>query len=141
LLGYVWICACDEGKILRFDPRKGKVTLTVELEQHGFLVGVDSDDGNTMWLVDPDAGTITSLDARSGEAGRPLGFGGADFYDAKIGFGSIWVAAGSDLFRFDLSDGSREADIPMPTGASAGGLALNEDDGVVWVENCGCPDH
>jgi sugar lactone lactonase YvrE len=32
LLGYVWICACDEGKILRFDPRKGKVTATVGLE-------------------------------------------------------------------------------------------------------------
>ena len=120
LLGYVWICACDEGKILRFDPRKRKVTETVELEQHGFLVGVDTDDGNTMWLVDPDAGTITSLDARSGESGRPLGFGGGNFYDAKIRFGSIWVAAGSVLFRFDLADGSRR-EIPMPTGASAGG--------------------
>jgi len=140
LLGYVWICACDEGKILRFDPRKGKVTATIELEQQGFLVGVDSADGNTMWLVDPEAGTITSLDARTGESGRPLGFGGGNFYDAKIGFGSIWVAAGSVLFRFDLANGSRR-EIPMPTGASAGGLVLNEDDGVVWVENCGCPDH
>ena len=140
LLGYVWICACEEGKILRFDPRRGKVTATVELEQHGFLVGVDSEDGNTMWLVDPEAGTIASLDAKSGEAGRALGFGGARFYDAKIGFGSIWVAAGSDLVRFDLMYGSRRS-IPMPNGASAGGLARNEDDGIVWVENCGCPDH
>jgi len=139
LLGSIWICDCDNGQILRFDPRKGEVTATVALQQHGFLIGVDSGTGNSMWLVDPEGGTITPLDAKTGEAGRPLGFGGGNFYDAKVGFGSIWVAAGSELFRFDLPDGTRH-EIPMPDGASAGGLALNEDDGVVWVENCGCPD-
>jgi len=51
----------------------------------------------------------------------------------------IWVAAGSQLFRFDLATGKRHP-IAIPAGASAGGLALDETDGVVWVENCGCPD-
>jgi hypothetical protein len=27
----------------------------------------------------------------------------------------------------------------MPAGVSAGGLAMDQGDGVVWVENCGCP--
>jgi streptogramin lyase len=138
LVGYVWICDCDNGQILRFDPRKGKVTLTVQLDQEGYLVGVDSSDGQTLWLVDPGAGTITPLDAATGEPGRPLGIGGDHIYDAQIGFGSIWVAAGAQVVRFDLPSQERHA-IPMPAGVSAGGLAMDQGDGVVWVENCGCP--
>lgn len=138
LVGYVWICDCDNGEILRFDPRKGKVTLTVELEEEGYLAGVDSSDGKTLWLVDPGAGTLTPLDAATGKPGRPLGIGGDHIYDAQIGFGSIWVAAGAQVVRFDLPSQERHA-ISMPAGVSAGGLAMDQDDGVVWVENCGCP--
>jgi hypothetical protein len=90
-------------------------------------------------LIDPEAATITPLDATTGEAGRPLGFGAEHVYDAQIGFGSIWIAAGSQLFRFDLPGGERHV-IDMPEGASAGGLAMDKADGIVWVENCGCPD-
>jgi streptogramin lyase len=140
LLGSVWICDCDHGKILRFDPTLGRVTATVSLQEKGFLIGVDSSDGSTLWLLDPGAGTLTPLDATTGEPGQPLGFGGGNVFDAQIGFGSIWVAAGSQLFRFDLSNGRRRA-IAIPEGASAGGLAVDEADGIVWVENCGCPDN
>jgi class 3 adenylate cyclase len=138
LVGYVWICDCDNGQILRFDPRKGKVTLTVQLKEEGYLAGVDSSDGTTLWLVDPGAGTVIPLDAATGEPGRPLGIGGDHIYDAQIGFGSIWVAAGAQVVRFDLPSQERHA-IAMPAGVSAGGLAMDQDNGVVWVENCGCP--
>jgi class 3 adenylate cyclase/streptogramin lyase len=138
LIGYVWICDCDNGQILRFDPSIGRVTLTVDLQQKGFLFGVDSSQETTLWLVDPQAGTITPLDPVTGEPGRPLGVGGSAIYDAKIGFGAIWVAAGSQVVRFDLSDQERHT-IAMPAGASAGGLAMDTDDGIIWVENCGCP--
>jgi class 3 adenylate cyclase/streptogramin lyase len=139
LLGSVWICDCDHGQILKVDPATGEVTKTVTLQERGFLIGVDSSDGKTLWLLDPAAGTITPLDPNTGDPGQPLGFGGGNVYDAQIGFGSIWVAAGSQLFRFDLATGERHP-IAIPAGASAGGLALDETDGVVWVENCGCPD-
>jgi streptogramin lyase len=93
-----------------------------------------------MWLLDPAAATLTPLDATTGEpSGQPLGIGGGTVYDAAIGFGSIWVAAGSQLYRFDLASGERQA-IAVPDGASAGGLAIDEPDHLVWVENCGCPD-
>ena len=141
LLGSIWVCDCPNGKILQVDPSDGKVLQTVALPQRGYLIGVaaDTTNGNTLWLVDPEAGTITPLDPKTGEPGRPLGFGGSRVYDAEIGFGSIWVAAGSKLFRFDLPDGSRH-EIAVPGGASAGGLAMDETDHIVWVENCGCPD-
>jgi hypothetical protein len=139
LVGSIWVCDCPNGKILKVDPSNGTVDRTVALQQHGYLIGADSRHGKTLWLVDPDAGTITPLDARTGRPGRPLGFGGSRVYDTEIGFGSIWVAAGSHLFRFDLSDDSKH-EIAVPDGASAGGLAMDPRDKTVWVENCGCPD-
>lgn len=140
LLGAVWICDCDSGQILRFDPVAGRVTKVVRLQEKGFLTGVDLGAVSTVWLIDPAAATITPLDATTGEpSGQPLGFGGGNVYDARIGFGSIWVAAGSQLYRFDLATGQRHA-IAVPEGASAGGLAIDPEDGKVWVENCGCPD-
>ena len=139
-LGYVWICDCSNGKILRFDPRQGRVTKTVIMKERGRLLGVRSSQGGTLWLLDQGAATITPLDPSTGVSGRPIGVGGGNIYDATIGFGSIWVAAGTQVFRFDLSDGTRHV-IQMPAGASAGGLALIAAQGVVWVENCGCPTH
>jgi class 3 adenylate cyclase len=141
LLGSIWVCDCPNGKILQVDPADGTVVRTVALPQRGYLIGAASDatDGNTLWLVDPEAGTITPLDPETGKPGRPLGFGGSRVYAAEIGFGSIWVAAGSKLYRFDLPGGARH-EIAVPDGASAGGLALDETNHIVWVENCGCPD-
>ena len=78
LLDSVWICDCDNGRILRFDPSLGKVVATVNLQQKGYLIGVDSSDGETLWLLDPAAGTLTPLDATTGEPGQPLGFGGGN---------------------------------------------------------------
>jgi class 3 adenylate cyclase len=140
LLDSVWICDCDHGRILRVDPETGEVVAKVDLQEKGYLIGVDSSDGKTLWLLDPAAATITPLDAETGEAGQPLGFGGGNVYAAEIGFNSVWVAAGSQLFRFDLPSGQRHT-IAIPDGASAGGLAIDDADGVVWVENCGCPDN
>ncbi|MGH2466610.1 MAG: hypothetical protein ACRDGL_02615, partial [Candidatus Limnocylindrales bacterium] len=37
LLGAVWICDCDNGQILRFDPVAGRVTKVVRLQEKGFL--------------------------------------------------------------------------------------------------------
>jgi class 3 adenylate cyclase len=134
----LWVCDCRHGEILRVDPATGAVEQRVEIDQRAFLIGTASADGNTLWLLDPDAATLTPLDATTGEAGRSLGIGGGNVYDARIGLGAVWVAAGRSLLRFDQGTGNKH-EIEMPPGTSAGGLALNETDGIVWVENCGCP--
>ena len=115
------------------------VTETLEIKAKAFIIGAGSAAGDELWLFDPTAATLTPLDAATGEAGRPLGIAKRP-YDAQIGFDSIWVAAGSSLYRFPLSgDGSRR-EIAMPAGSSAGGLAIDQAHQRVWVENCGCPD-
>ena len=138
LLGDVWICDCTVGKALRFDPRKGEVVDTYELPEGGYLIGVDSTDQTTLWVLNEQSNTLSQLDPDTKELGDPIGVGGI-IYDAKIAFGSIWVASGSELTRVDMRTRDRRAPIRMPEGVSAGGLAVDEADGTLWIENCGCP--
>jgi class 3 adenylate cyclase/streptogramin lyase len=137
LAGSVWICDCDHHRIIQFDPVAQKVVRTVEIPEHGFLIGVDSTKGETMWVLDTEGSTVTPLDAATGLPGQPLGFGGQLHY-AEIGFDSIWLAAGANLYRVDLTTKEKKT-IPMPPGVSAGGIAIDQQSGSLWVQNCGCP--
>jgi class 3 adenylate cyclase/streptogramin lyase len=137
LAGSVWICDCDNHRIVQFDPVAQKVARTVDIPEHGFLIGVDSTQGATMWVLDTEGSTVTPLDAATGQPGQPLGFGGQLHY-AQIGFGSIWLAAGANLYRVDLSTHQKQS-IAMPPGVSAGGIAIDEQTSSLWVQNCGCP--
>jgi DNA-binding beta-propeller fold protein YncE len=138
LLGDVWICDCTVGKALRFDPETGEVVDTYELPEGGYLIGVDSTDNTTLWVLNEQSNTLSQLDPDTKELGDPIGVGGI-IYEAKIAFGSIWVASGSELTRIDLQTRDRRPPIRMPEGVSAGGLAVDEGDGTLWIENCGCP--
>jgi class 3 adenylate cyclase len=138
LLGDVWICDCTVGKALRFDPENGEVVDTYELPEGGYLIGVDSTDRTTLWVLNEQSNTLSQLDPDTKELGDPIGVGGI-IYDAKIAFGSIWVASGSELTRVDMVTRDRRPPIRMPEGVSAGGLAVDEADGTLWIENCGCP--
>ena len=137
LAGSVWICDCDNHRILQFDPQQERVTRTVVTPEHGVLIGVDALDGKTMWMLDVEGSTVTPLDPKTGRPGQPLGFGGHLHY-AEIGFGSIWIAAGADLYQVDLETKEKKK-IDMPPGVSAGGIAIDQQTGSLWVQNCGCP--
>jgi streptogramin lyase len=137
LAGSVWICDCDNHRIVQFDPVAQKVVKTVDIPEHGFLIGVDSTQGETMWVLDTEGSTVTPLDAATGQPGQPLGFGGQLHY-AQIGFDSIWLAAGANLYKVDLHTHAKQT-IAMPQGVSAGGIAIDEQTNTLWVQNCGCP--
>jgi DNA-binding beta-propeller fold protein YncE len=138
IAGYVWICDCDVGKVIQFDPRSEQVVRTLELAQKGFLFGVDSVDGTTVWLLDPGASTLTPIDPVSGEAGRPIGVP-AQITDATIAGGSIWVSSPGEIRRIDLSTSRTLPPIAVPGDVSAGSIAVDPSTGDVWVANCGCP--
>ena len=138
LLGDVWICDCTVGKALRFDPEKGEVVDTYRLPEGGYLIGVDTTDQATLWVLNGQANTLSRLDPNTKKLGDPIGVGGI-IYDAKIAFGSIWIASGSELTRVDMATRDRRPPIRMPEGVSAGGVAVDEADGTLWIENCGCP--
>jgi class 3 adenylate cyclase/streptogramin lyase len=140
LAGYVWICECETGHIVQFDPRTGTIVRELDLPAEGFLFGVDSTDPETanVWLLDPRANTLTPIDPSTGEVGRPVGVGGTVITDATIVADSLWVSSQTEVSRIELADLDTDV-FEVPEGISAGSIAPTPDGAHVWVANCGCP--
>jgi len=132
--GYVWICDCEVGKVIQFDPRSERVVRTLNLAQKGLVIGVDSVDGTTVWLLDPGASTLTPIDPSNGRPGRPIGVP-AQITDATIASGSIWVASPGEIRRIDLQTNQSKAPIEVPADVSAGSIAVDPQNGDIWVAN------
>lgn len=140
----IWICDCDAGRYVEFDPNAGHVVgKPLTLPQRGFLVAVDrtssSSSGqgeHSVWIVDPNGDTLTPL-GTDGRPGESLGFGG-HVSQAAIGLGALWVAASNAVYRVDLATGHKLR-IEIPESITAGSVTVDERSGSVWVGNCGCP--
>jgi hypothetical protein len=139
--GNVWICECEEGRITQWDPARDQKIRTVEFAQRGFILddrreltqGNVSVDATLVWLMNGDAGTITPVDAETAEAGQPIGIPQGSFWH-DFGDGSIWISAGQEVYRLDLETGVGET-IGLPDGVFAGGIAVDELTGSVWLAN------
>jgi hypothetical protein len=135
----VWVCDCEYHRIAEFDPSTNRIVRTLTFAEAGFLVGLtDEKGGKTAWLLDPQAATLTPIDAASGEAGQPIGIG-ANLHGATVSFGSVWVAAGDKVLRVRAGGPEVVARIVMPKGMSAGAIAADPTTGALWVGDCGCP--
>jgi sugar lactone lactonase YvrE len=139
----LWICECDAGRLIEFDPSVDKVLRKVTFTQSGLPIpdnrvssqgGAVTTEDNVMWLLDAAGGTITPVDAQSAEAGSALGVPSPVSAHA-FGFGALWLAAGGDLHRVNLQTG-RARTIEMPDGLVAGGVALDESTNAVWASTC-----
>ena len=135
----VWVCACSHHTLFEFDPVRSNVVRVIDTAARGFLVGLaDTSGAKTLWLLDPQGATLTPIDAASGKPGQPIGIG-ANLHGATVGFGSIWVARGDQVIRLRGNGPEVLARIKMPGGMSAGGIAIDEASGSLWVADCGCP--
>jgi hypothetical protein len=135
----LWVCDCEEHRLVEFDPSGNELLRTLEFPQTGFLIGLTDEAGaTTLWLLDLPGGTLTPIDEETGIAGQPIGIG-ANLHAAAASFGSVWVAAGDKVLRVE-GDGPRvSARIPMPDGMSAGSIAADPETGALWIGDCGCP--
>lgn len=144
--GAVWVCECEEGRITHWDPQEDTVIRTVEFAQRGLVLddrrelsqgssaqGTVSGDAQTVWLMDSDAGTITPVDAETGEAGQPIGIPQGSFFH-DFGLGSIWISAFTEVHRLRL-DSLQGETIDLPDDVFAGGIAVDEATGTVWLGN------
>jgi len=134
LAGYEWICECINNTVRRFDGRTGR-SRTFKIPEQAYLVGVESLHGETLWLLDPKGATLTAMDPSSGETEPPLGLSGRP-QQAVVAFGAVWAAAGRVVDRLDLRTRAR-AEIQMPAGVWAGGIAADPDTHSLWVGNSG----
>jgi DNA-binding beta-propeller fold protein YncE len=95
---------------------------------------VESAKARSVWLLDAQGGTITSIDPQTGHPGSPIGLTGKPT-QAVLARGSIWVAAGGDVVdRISLATGAHET-ITLPKGTNATGIAVDPVTGAVWVDN------
>jgi len=136
----VWICDCDNGQIIRFDIATERFT-NFDIPERAYLVGptLGRDAPDELWLVDQEASTVTPLDPRTGEAGRPIGFEGT-IADAEVGLGKVWVAAADHVYVLDATDDQTDViDIPMPPDFFASSVAIDAERQAVWIGTCGCP--
>jgi hypothetical protein len=139
--GAAWICECEDGRITHWDPGRDALIRTVEFAQRGFVLGDRRElsqgnvsvDQDTVWLMDGDAGTITPVDTRTGEAGQPIGIP-QDSFRHDFAAGSIWISARTEVYRLDLET-KRGERIPLPDNVYAGGIAVDEATGTVWLAN------
>jgi streptogramin lyase len=122
---------------VQFDPRTGRESRVLDLPEHGLIVNVAAPTTDTVWILDPQGSTLTPLDPKTGEPGQPIGLGGNPV-QATIAFGSIWVAAGADVYQVDLNT-LHKTTIPIPDPAYAGSITADPKSGTIWVANCGCP--
>jgi streptogramin lyase len=132
LAGYEWICECIVNKVLRYDAtaRRGR---TFTIPEQAEIIGVDSTDGKTLWLLDGQGATLTQMNPTTGKTEAPLGLGGEP-QEAVVAFGAIWAASGAIVQRIDLQTRERTT-IAMPKGVFAGSIAADQRTGTIWVGN------
>jgi class 3 adenylate cyclase/streptogramin lyase len=134
----VFVCDCINGEVIEIRTDARRVLRHLALPEHGYLIDVSSSaGGNSAYVVDTVAATLTPIDAKTGKLGRPIGIGG-QVYDVQIGFGALWVASRNAVYRVDLGTQERIR-IAMPKGISAASIATDPVSGRVWVGSCGCP--
>jgi streptogramin lyase len=127
-----WICECTNHQVLRFDEHT-HATKTFTIPEHAGLAGVVEGRRQTLWLLDSDGATLTSMDPRSGTTGQPLGLSGQP-QQAVIALGAIWAAAGRVVDRVDLRTRARST-ISMPARVWAGSIAADSASGAIWIGN------
>ena len=132
--GYEWICECIFNTVLRFDGRTGR-SKTFKIPEQAYLAGVETLSGETLWLLDPQSATLTSMDPVSGKTAAPLGLSGQP-RQAVVAFGAVWAAAGRVVDRLDLLTRAR-TEIQMPAGVWAGSIAADPDTHSLWIGNSG----
>ena len=94
---------------------------------------IDPNTGTT-WVLDRAHSTITPWKRDAG-AGIPLGLDGPP-HSVAFAFGSVWVAAGSNVYRID-SGGQNVVDtIEMPDGEYALSIGIDALTNTMWVSSC-----
>ncbi|HEX7040281.1 MAG TPA: hypothetical protein VF202_09225 [Trueperaceae bacterium] len=89
-----------------------------------------SPDGRTVWVVNPDADTVTALDAATFAAGEPIGVGREPWSVAVAPSGTIVVMNRRDGSLTLLAAGERT---DVPVGPEPGGLALSPSGRLAYV--------
>jgi YVTN family beta-propeller protein len=97
-------------------------------------VGDDGPAGRRVWVVNPDADTVTVFDATSGEIDDEITVGDDPRSVARDGNGRYWVTCqGTDEIRVLNADGTAHATVTVPYGSAPFGIAPSPDGEFLFV--------
>lgn len=141
--GSAWVTSATDGTVTRFDEASARQLgdpIAVGAQPTDVAVGA-----GTVWVASGGqmTGTVTPIDAESGEAGDPIEAADGQIFALTYGEDGVWVA-GSDALRGDLIDIVRiDPDSSEVEGAfvrlERPGLPvrLAAGEGFVWVAQSG----
>jgi class 3 adenylate cyclase len=105
-----------------------------EIVETGHPFGDIDPNTGTTWVLNRAQSTITPWKRDAGE-GIPLGLGGPP-HSVAFAFGSVWVAAGSNVYRIDSGGQTVVDTIEMPEGAYAMSIGIDALTNTMWVSSC-----
>jgi len=92
----------------------------------------------TVWLVNQLDSSLTPFEVASDHADTSTGLA-TQPQAVAAGFGSIWIAAGANVYRVDPTTHRIQKTFAMPDGGSAGWIVMDTANSKIWVSNCHGP--
>jgi virginiamycin B lyase len=97
--GSVWVLCEGDGKISRIDPKENKVSATIDLATPGVQSGSIAFADGFVWVSTPGF-PITKIAAEGNKVVQQF-YGADGGGTVTTGFGSVWLAQGNKILRFD----------------------------------------
>jgi len=124
-----------ERRVAIFDPQTRTVIDTWDWSRFGLSSGSRDPSTGIVWVLDRTNQTVTPFDPTTHTFGPSLGVLGVP-HQAAFAFGSVWVAAGTYIYRFAPTDHSVQKIIELPEGVYAGSIGIDLQSESVWVSSC-----
>jgi class 3 adenylate cyclase len=119
-----------------FNPLTDQVVDVIEGSGLAYGAGGAQDpQTGTVWVGNRPNRTIQPFPDESLEPEPPIGLA-AHPRGIAFGFGAVWVAAEEYVYRIDAYPPYGTTQIPMPEGAIATSIALDEPSETIWVAAC-----
>jgi YVTN family beta-propeller protein len=112
----------------------GALTGPASTQSSTLAIGEDGTAGRRLWVVNPDADTVTVLDAATNEVDAELAVGDDPRSIARDANGRYWVTCqGSDEIRVFNPDTTPHATVTVPYGSAPFGIAAAPDGEYLFV--------
>ena len=132
--GRIVLSEPGEHRLTQFDPDTDTVVGELEAPQLGLGAGAIDPLTGDLWIADRDGYTITEFNLRTGESQAPIGLQSRP-HGLVFGLSSLWVAAEESVYRIDPVT-HYTIPIPMPSGAVATSVGIDEETRTVWISTC-----
>lgn len=130
----LWFAQCNPNELIAFDPETRRSSTYPIPQVVGWLLTVPTAP-DSLWLFDPQGGTLTWFSTSTKTMGDPIALPGTP-QSTAVTRDAIWVAAGSVVDRIGVFDASHAlTTIPVPKSAWASSISVDSVTHALWITN------